>query len=153
MKRFSTLFLPLLVAGCLLLHAQAVDEDLVHEIADNLRCPTCQGLSVNDSEAGFSVQMRNKVREMLMAGQGREEIEDYFVARYGEWILRTPPAQGFNLLIWILPALGLAGGFWFVWSKSSQWKAKDQPAPEELDALTAEEERLVLQDLKRFENS
>ncbi|MGA1536742.1 MAG: cytochrome c-type biogenesis protein, partial [bacterium] len=106
MKRFSTLLLPLLVAGCLSLQAQAVDEDLVHEIADNLRCPTCQGLSVNDSEAGFSVQIRNKVREMLMAGQGREEIEAYFVARYGEWILRTPPAQGFNLLIWILPALG-----------------------------------------------
>ena len=43
------------------------------EIADNLRCPTCQGLSVNDSEAGFSVQIRNKVREMLMAGQvGRD---------------------------------------------------------------------------------
>ena len=153
MKRFLTLMLPILVAGCLSLHAQAVDEDLVHEIADNLRCPTCQGLSVNDSEAGFSVQMRNKVREMLMAGQGRAEIEAYFVARYGEWILRTPPAQGFNLLIWILPALGLAGGFWFVWSKSSQWKAEDQPPPEELDALTAEEERQVLQDLKRFENS
>ena len=138
MKRFSTLLFPLLVAGCLSLHAQAADEDLVHEIAENLRCPTCQGISVNDSEAGFSVQIRNKVREMLMAGQGRAEIEAYFVARYGEWILRTPPAQGFNLLIWILPALGLAGGFWFVWSKSTQWKAKDQPPPEELDALTAE---------------
>ena len=153
MKRFSKLLLPLLVASCLSLHAQAVDENLVYKIADNLRCPTCQGLSVNDSEAGFSVQMRNKVREMLMAGQGQTEIEAYFVARYGEWILRTPPAEGFNLLIWILPALGLAGGFWFVWSKSSQWKAKDQPSPEELGSLTAEEERQVLQDLKRFEKS
>ena len=153
MKRFSKLLLPLLVASCLSLHAQAVDENLVHKIADNLRCPTCQGLSVNDSEAGFSVQIRNKVREMLMAGQGQTEIEAYFVARYGEWILRTPPAKGFNLLIWILPALGLAGGFWFVWSKSSQWKAKDQPLLEELDALSVEEERQVLQDLKRFEKS
>ena len=153
MKRFSKLLLPLLVASCLSLHAQAVDENLVYKIADNLRCPTCQGLSVNDSEAGFSVQIRNKVREMLMAGQDRTEIEAYFVARYGEWILRTPPAKGFNLLIWILPALGLAGGFWFVWSKSSQWKAKDQPLLEELDALSVEEERQVLQDLKRFENS
>ena len=153
MKRFSKLLLPLLVASCLSLHAQAVDENLVHKIADNLRCPTCQGLSVNDSEAGFSVQIRNKVREMLMAGQGQTEIEAYFVARYGEWILRTPPAEGFNLLIWILPALGLAGGFWFVWSKSSQRKAKDQPLPEELDALSVEEERQVLQDLKRFEKS
>ena len=153
MKHFSKLLLPLLGASCLSLHAQAVDENLVHKIADNLRCPTCQGLSVNDSEAGFSVQIRNKVREMLMAGQGRTEIEAYFVARYGEWILRTPPAEGFNLLIWILPALGLAGGFWFVWSKSSQWKAKDQPLPEELDALSVEEERQVLQDLKRFEKS
>ena len=153
MKRFSKLLLPLLVASCLSLQAQAVDENLVHKIADNLRCPTCQGLSVNDSEAGFSVQIRNKVREMLMAGQGRTEIEAYFVARYGEWILRTPPAKGFNLLIRILPALGLAGGFWFVWRKSSQWKAKDQQLPEELDALSVEEERQVLQDLKRFENS
>jgi cytochrome c-type biogenesis protein CcmH len=153
MKRFSSLLLPLLVASCLKLQAQAVDKDLVHEIADNLRCPTCQGLSVNDSEAGFSVQIRNKVREMLMADQSQEEIEAYFIARYGEWILRTPPAQGFNLLIWILPVLGLAVGFWFVWSKSRQWKAKDQPTTKELGALTPEEERLVLQDLKRFENS
>ena len=153
MKHFSTLLLPLVVACYTSLHAQTVDEDLVHKIADNLRCPTCQGLSVNDSEAGFSVQIRNKVREMLMVGQSRAEIETYFVARYGEWILRTPPAQGFNLLIWILPVLGLAGGFWFVWSKSSQWKARDQPPPEELGSLTAEEERQVLQDLKHFENS
>ena len=152
MKHFSTLLLPLMLACYISLHAQTVDEDLVHKIADNLRCPTCQGLSVNDSEAGFSVQIRNRVQEMLMVGQSRAEIEAYFVARYGEWILRTPPAQGFNLLIWILPVLGLAGGFWFVWSKSSQWKAKDQPSPEELGSLTAEEERQVLQDLKRFEN-
>jgi len=54
MKRFSKLLLPLLVASCLSLHAQAVDENLVYKIADNLRCPTCQGLSVNDSEAGWA---------------------------------------------------------------------------------------------------
>lgn len=130
-----------------------VDEELVHQIADNLRCPTCQGLSVNDSEAGFSVQIREKVRTLLAEGKTREEIEAYFVARYGEWILRTPPAEGFNLLIWILPAVGLAAGFWFVWSKSRQWKERDQPPAEELQELSAEEEHQILQDLRRYENS
>lgn len=154
---------PFLLASALLLHCAlplfaetpTVSEQRVHEIAETLRCPTCQGLSVNDSEAGFSVQIRNKVRELLGQGKSESEIQAYFVERYGEWILRTPPAEGINLLIWILPAIGLAGGMWFVWNKSRQWKlrAEGSSKSSEQEQLSPEEERLVMTDLKRFENS
>ena len=77
----------------------------VREISDGLRCPTCQSISVNDSEAAFSKQIRDKVRRMLTEGQNEEQIRAYFVSRYGEWILRAPKKEGLGLVLWVLPGL------------------------------------------------
>ena len=65
----------------------------IKALVDDLRCPTCQGLSVKDSEAGFSVSIRNKAEEMVREGYSDQEIRNFFVKRYGEWILRTPPKE------------------------------------------------------------
>lgn len=129
-------------------------ETRFQKLSNELRCPTCQGLSVKDSDAGFSVQMKNKVKELLKAGQSDEEIKDYFVERYGEWILRSPSKKGLNLLLWILPGLGIILGLIVVFRKSQQWVKKNAvESKEAAPSISAEEEKLIAEDLKRFEQS
>ncbi|MDX2471335.1 MAG: cytochrome c-type biogenesis protein CcmH [SAR324 cluster bacterium] len=84
------------------------DEALEHkvkELAHQLRCPTCQALSVKESEAGLATNMKTKIREMLVEGKSDEQVLQFFVDRYGEWILRSPPKTGTNLLLWLAPGV------------------------------------------------
>jgi cytochrome c-type biogenesis protein CcmH/NrfF len=83
-----------------------VDEERFREIASELRCPTCTGLGVLDSEAPFSIQIRNEVRSQLAKGGDKKSILNFFLDRYGPWILRSPPKAGINWFAWLLP-LGL----------------------------------------------
>ena len=86
-------------------------EDRVREIAAQLRCPVCQNLSVADSPSELAHQMRGVIRDRVRAGQTQEQIQAYFVEKYGEWVLLAPTKTGFNLLAWVLPFVGvLAGG-------------------------------------------
>ena len=119
------------------------------KLSDELRCPTCQGLSVKDSEAGFSNSIKDKIRELIKNGKSDKEILVYFVERYGEWILRAPTKRGFNLVLWILPGAGILIGLFIVLFRSKRWVR--QPQLEELASLTPEEERRVKEDLGRFE--
>jgi cytochrome c-type biogenesis protein CcmH len=80
-------------------------EDRTRKIAHKLRCPTCQAMSVKESEAGLSNNMKMKIRDMLKNGKEEKEILQYFEERYGEWILRAPKKEGFNLLLWIAPGI------------------------------------------------
>lgn len=70
-----------------------------------LRCPTCQGVSIADSPATSADQMRALVREQVAAGASDSEIRAFFVERYGRWILLDPPTAGLDLALWALPAL------------------------------------------------
>lgn len=90
--------------------ADSVLEARVRDVAAQLRCPVCQGLSLQDSPSELSQEMRSLVREQLRAGKSPEEVKAYFVARYGEWILLAPPAHGFNLVVYGLPLVLLLGG-------------------------------------------
>lgn len=80
-------------------------ENRIREIAHMLRCPTCQAMSVKESDAGLSLNMKQRIRELLAEGKSEEEILQFFVDRYGEWILRSPKKEGFSLLLWTLPGL------------------------------------------------
>ena len=90
--------------------ADAVLEARTSEVAAHLRCPVCQGLSIQDSPSELSQQMRSVVRDQLAAGRTPEEVKAYFVSKYGEWILLEPKAQGFNLVVYILPVLLVLAG-------------------------------------------
>ncbi|WP_141732115.1 cytochrome c-type biogenesis protein [Oligoflexus tunisiensis] len=97
------------------------------DIAKELRCPTCTGLSVLDSDASFSVQIKDQVHEQMKLGKSKDDIIKYFVDRYGPWIMREPPKEGFNLLAWALPIGLLIGGpilIWLlVWRRRVQFNA------------------------------
>ena len=79
-------------------------------LASELRCPVCQGLSIHDSPSPLAQQMKDLIRSQVVAGRTDEEIRQYFVSKYGEWVLLEPKAEGFNLLVYLMPALALLGG-------------------------------------------
>ncbi len=80
------------------------------EVASLLRCPVCQGLSVEDSPSELAQELRDVVRDQLAAGKSGDDVKAYFVARYGEWILLRPKPSGFNRLLYLLPFAALAAG-------------------------------------------
>ena len=121
------------------------------KLSNELRCPTCQGLSVKDSEAGFSNSIKDKIRELMRQKISDKEIREYFIERYGEWILRAPPMQGFNLVLWILPGAGIVIGLFWVVFRSKNWVTNSHH--EELAQLTPEEEQKLKNYLGRFEES
>ena len=85
------------------------------DLAKDLRCPTCTGLSVLDSDAPFSVQIKNEVKEQMKQGKTHKEIMGFFTDRYGPWILREPPKSGANLIAWVFPAALLVVGPFLIW--------------------------------------
>src|SRR5438128_98544 len=101
-------------------------EDRTREIAAELRCVVCQNLSVADSPSEMAQQMRGIIREQLQAGKTPQEIKNYFVSKYGEWVLLAPTTKGFSLLVWVLPfvalLVGLGLGVWFVHRWSTRTK-------------------------------
>lgn len=85
-------------------------EARAREISRDIRCPVCQGETIDDSNAPISRDLRLIIRERLVAGDTDAEVVDYIVARYGEGVLFKPPAEGVNLVLWLAgPALLLAG--------------------------------------------
>lgn len=93
----------------------------VKEVASQLRCVVCQGTSIQDSPSTLAQEMRGVVREQLAAGRTPEEVFDYFVERYGEWVLLRPKASGVNLLVYLLPVAAIVGGAAFVYLKARKW--------------------------------
>jgi cytochrome c-type biogenesis protein CcmH len=91
------------------------------EIASGLRCPVCRNQSIVESNADLSREMQAVVRDKLAAGETPEQIEAYFVSRYGEWILLRPQARGINLLVYGLPLVALILGFFFARNRLRKW--------------------------------
>ncbi|WP_295314495.1 cytochrome c-type biogenesis protein [Roseobacter sp.] len=87
-------------------------EERARDISKGLRCPVCQNESIDESNANIARDLRLIVRERLVAGDSDEEVVDFVVARYGEFVLLQPTVTGAN---WLLYAAGplmliLAGG-------------------------------------------
>jgi cytochrome c-type biogenesis protein CcmH len=113
-------------------------EAKVHEVASVLRCPVCQGLSLNDSPSELSQQMRQLVREKLAAGESPEEIKAYFVSKYGEWVLLEPKPKGMNLVVYLAPFILLLGGGGLIVVMVRKWSSQ-AAAPVRTEADIEEE--------------
>ena len=128
--------------------AKPVSEDVVHEVAAQLRCVVCQNLSVADSPSEMAGQMRAIIRERLAAGESPAEVQRFFVERYGEWILLAPPRRGFNLLVWLIPivavAVGLAATVALVWRWTHRRRGTRTP-PAAVDPAMSERIRRELE--------
>ncbi|CAN0273245.1 unnamed protein product [Chrysoparadoxa australica] len=83
-------------------------ENRARELSKGLRCVVCQNESIDESNADLARELRLVVRERLVAGDSDEQVLDYLVARYGEFVLLKPRTDGWNLILWLSgPALFL----------------------------------------------
>jgi cytochrome c-type biogenesis protein CcmH len=89
-------------------------EERVLKIASQLRCLVCQNETIAASSADLAVDLRNQVREQLRAGKSPAEIRAYMVARYGDFVLYTPPVKPTTYLLWAGPFVLLLA-MAFVW--------------------------------------
>jgi cytochrome c-type biogenesis protein CcmH/NrfF len=128
--------------------SRVVQETLIdrqtREISSKLRCVVCQGLSLQDSPSQLAQEMRGIVREKLEEGMTPDEVQEYFVARYGEWVLLAPEPKGFNLVVYVLPLAMLFGGAGFVFFTARNWTRPE----DEGDEVEQEEQEEQLQDTR-----
>lgn len=110
-------------------------EQRARDLSAGLRCMVCQNQSIDDSDAELAQNLRVLVREQLVAGASDEEIIDYIVSRYGEFVLLQPRFNLRNALLWMAPVLLLIVGGGFLTLHAMRIRRFATPA-----ALTQEEE-------------
>jgi cytochrome c-type biogenesis protein CcmH len=118
MKKHSVLTGLLLLAALLtgISYAQQpISDDEVNAVAKKLYCPVCENTPVDVCPTQVCADWRDLIRQQLSEGWSEERILDYFSANYGSQVLAQPPAQGFTVLVWILPLVALVGGGAFLW--------------------------------------
>lgn len=106
-----------------------------HQLTQSLRCPQCQNNNIADSNATIAVDMRGKVFELLQEGKSKNDVVDYMVARYGNFVTYDPPMTASTLVLWIAPLLLVLLGVVFLLKR----KPKVQSAVKSQDVLTDED--------------
>jgi cytochrome c-type biogenesis protein CcmH len=103
-------------------------------IAEELRCLVCQNESLIASRADLAMDLKRQVREQIKAGKSDDEIREYMVQRYGDFVLYRPPVKSTTLLLWGGPFALVIAGLCTVWIFVRRRRAAQDPT------LTAEQE-------------
>jgi len=146
---YKTIIVIILSIFCLsqVLNADELD-DKVRRISHKLRCPTCQAQSVKESEAGLSLNMKLKIRELLQEGKTEAQILSYFEERYGEWILRSPKIRGIGLFLWALPGVIIAVAVFLLFRSMNRRSFTDKK--QEAQPLSEKEHQQIENDLRNI---
>ena len=114
-------------------------EARARDLSAHLRCMVCQNQSIDDSDAELARDLRVLVRERLVAGDSDEEVVDYVVSRYGEFVLLKPRFSLRNALLWGTPIVLLLAGGCFIYFSARSRKGAANPTltVEESEALEA----------------
>lgn len=91
--------------------ASEAERERYRDLVEELRCPKCQNQNIADSDAPIAMDLRAQIFRMLEEGQSNQQIIDYLVSRYGDFVLYKPPVTARTLLLWYGPAGLLVGGF------------------------------------------
>lgn len=118
MKRLWLLML--LLPALALAEAQPLADDPAMEarlkaLSTELRCLVCQNQTLSDSSAPLAEDLRREIRELIAKGMTDQEIIDYLVARYGDFVRYRPPVKPHTMLLWAGPGLLLLGGLGGLW--------------------------------------
>lgn len=79
-------------------------------LSEQLRCLVCQNQNIADSQAALAIDLKNQVREKLQQGMSDQDVLDYMVQRYGDFVLYKPPVKASTWVLWFGPFLLLVGG-------------------------------------------
>jgi len=83
-------------------------------LIDEIRCPVCQGQSIGGSNAGLAKDLREQVRTMIIKDNSNDEIRQFMVARYGDFVVFKPPVNKSTYFLWFAPFAFLALGLFFL---------------------------------------
>jgi cytochrome c-type biogenesis protein CcmH len=100
------------------------------ELSHEVMCPTCKQL-LELSHAPVADRIRAFIKTRIAAGDTKSEIKQRLVSEFGEAVLASPPRQGFDLLAWLLPLLGLAGSATVVAAIVWRWRGHSAAAPDD----------------------
>lgn len=118
---------PLAYTG--LVHASVIDtyqfstveqEQQYRELTAQLRCPKCQNNNIADSNAIIAEDMRQKVYELMQQGYNKQQVVDYMVTRYGNFVTYDPPLTASTLILWLGPLLVLLGGAFIIFRQTAK---------------------------------
>jgi cytochrome c-type biogenesis protein CcmH len=118
-------------------------EARARELSKQLRCMVCQNQSIDDSDAPLARDLRLLVRERLQAGDNNQQVLDFLVQRYGEFVLLRPRLGWRTALLWLTPPVLLIGGglVLFVLARRRSRNGAAAMATPQGGALTADEQR------------
>ena len=114
-------------------------EARARSLSSELRCMVCQNQSIDDSEAPLAKDLRVLVRERLTAGDSDQQVLNFLVARYGEFVLLKPRFELHNLLLWGLPPVVLVAGMIALFVTARRRQSANLQAP----ALSAAEQQRI----------
>jgi len=120
------------------------------DLESELVCPVCE-TTLDQSNAPIAQRMKAFIRVRIAAGDSEEEIKDALVAQFGTEVLAKPPGGGFGLLAWLLPLAALAVGAVAVAVLIRTWSRRRPPPGEDEECLDPQLERLVDDELARFD--
>jgi cytochrome c-type biogenesis protein CcmH len=111
-------------------------EQRARDISAGLRCLVCQNQSIDDSDADLARDLRVLVRERLVAGDSDEQVQQFLVDRYGEFVLLNPRVSNHTLLLWGAAPVLLIGGLGALWLVNRRRRyAAPELSPDEKAAL------------------
>ena len=108
----------------------------IEDLSQTLRCLVCQNQTIADSQAPLAIDLKNQIREKIEQGQSNDQIIDYMVQRYGDFVLYRPPVKATTLLLWFGPAALLLLGVFALYRHLAR-RRKERP----VDAPLSEAER------------
>lgn len=107
---------------------RAEDEVRYINLIKDFRCVTCQNQSLSESNAPVAEAMRAEIAHQLNAGRSNQEIRDFLVERYGDFVLYRPPLKVHTLPLWFAPIvivfMALGGMIWSVIRRKEKWNVK-----------------------------
>lgn len=112
-------------------------EQQFKDLGNTLRCPKCQNNTIADSNAELAQDLRHKVYEMTKQGKSEDEIVDYMIARYGNFVTYNPPLTPLTSILWLGPLAVVVVGFGFIIVRSKRNK-KAKVADENWDSSKEE---------------
>ena len=104
-------------------------DDQVNAIAKQLYCPVCENVPLDVCPTQACAQWRETIRLKLAEGWSEQQIKDYFVEQYGARVLATPPAEGLNWLVYVLPPVAFLAGALLLFRALRSWRRAALSAP------------------------
>jgi cytochrome c-type biogenesis protein CcmH len=105
----------------------AISDDQVNAIAKEMYCPVCENTPLDVCPTQACAEWRELIREKLAEGWSEAQIKQYFVDRFGDRVLATPPARGLNWLVYVIPPIAILLGVFLLYSAFRAWRRSAPP--------------------------